>query len=278
LFAVPSLSEALQPFSTVIVTGGSSGIGKSFIKLGGKLEASPLFCNLSRRSPGENIFPNAPERLNHFSCDLARAEEIERVAGELERFLAQRAPTGRILLINNSGIGAFGRFPEPNLGRELEVVDVNIRAVVHLTGRLLPLLKTRGGAIMNIASTMAYQPTPYSATYGASKAFVLNWTLALNEELRGTDLRALAVCPGTTLTEFFRVAGLGDGAILASFAMTSDEVAEVALRALAAGKKQVVPGWKNKIYTFAGARVAKPLAARIAAALLGRLRLKPARP
>jgi short-subunit dehydrogenase len=275
---VPSLSEALQPFAAVVVTGGSSGIGKSFIELGGKLEASPFFCNLSRRSPAENIFSNAPEKLNHFSCDLSHPEEIDRVAGELGAFLARRVPTGRILLINNSGIGTFGRFPEPDLARELQVIDVNVRALVHLTGRLLPLLKARGGAIMNIASTMAYQPTPYSATYGASKAFVLNWTLALNEELRGTNLRAMAVCPGTTLTEFFRTAGLGDGAVLASFAMTSDDVARDALRALAAGRAQVVTGWKNKLYTFAGARVTKPFAARIAAAILGGRRPKPAQP
>src|SRR5436190_12900316 len=76
---VPSLSEALQPFSTVIVTGGSSGIGKSFIQLGAKLRADLIFCNLSRRAPGENIFPNAAKRLNHFPCDLAHSAERERV-------------------------------------------------------------------------------------------------------------------------------------------------------------------------------------------------------
>lgn len=273
--AVPSLSEALQPFSSVIVTGGSSGIGKSFIELGGKLNASPIFCNLSRRPPPENIFPNAAERLNHFSCDLAHSLDIERAAGEVEAFLARRVPAGGVLLINNSGIGAFGPFSEPHLARELEMIDVNVRALVQLTGRLLPLLKSRGGAIMNIASTVAYQPTPYSATYGASKAFVLNWTIALNEELRGSRVRAIAICPGTTRTGFFRAAGLGEDAILPSFAMTSEDVVAAALRALAAGRRQLVPGWKNKIYTFAGARVAKPLAARVAALILRRRQRMP---
>lgn len=183
-------------------------------------------------------------------------------------------PTGGILLINNSGIGAFGRFPEPNVARQLEMIDLNVRAVVHLTGLLLPLLRSRGGVIMNIASTVAFQPTPFAATYGASKAFVLHWSLALNEELRGSGLRAMAVCPGTTTTEFFHNAGVGPGATLASMSMTSDDVAERALRAMAEGQPMEVPGWKNKVYTFFGSKLPKPLVTRIAARVLASIRLK----
>ncbi len=209
--------------------------------------------------------------MNHFPCDLSRAGDVERVAAEVAAFLGRNAPAGRLLLINNSGIGAFGPFPEPNLSRELEMIDVNVRAVVQLTGVLFPLLRERGGVIINIASTVAYQPTPFAATYGATKAFILNWTIALNEELRGTSLRALAVCPGTTRTEFFREAG-ARGADAAPFAMTSEEVATIALRALAAGRTQVVTGWKNKVMTFAGAKVSKPFAARVSGAILKRMR------
>ena len=90
------------------------------------------------------------------------------------------------------------------------MIDLNVRAVVQLTGRLLPLLKARGGAIVNVASTAAFQPTPWMATYGATKAFVLNWSLALNQDLRGTGVRVLVVCPGTTETEFFKRAGRGE--------------------------------------------------------------------
>jgi len=211
--------------------------------------------------------------LNHFSCDLSRSAELDRVAGELGSFLAAEVPAGPILLINNSGIGGFGRFPVSDLTRELELLDVNLRAIVHLTGRMLPLLQARGGAIMNIASTMAFQPTPYAATYGAAKAFLLHWTLALNEEMRGTRVRAIAVCPGTTTTEFFRTAGLGDGAIVPALSMTSDEVAVIALRALGAGRSQIVTGWKNWLYTFVGSRIPKPFAARVGAKVLGRFRL-----
>ncbi|MSU48203.1 MAG: SDR family NAD(P)-dependent oxidoreductase [Opitutus sp.] len=271
--AVPSPREALQPFTTVIITGGSSGIGKSFILLARKLKPELVFCNLSRRPPEKNISKLEEKNLNHFGCDLSCETDLVRAAGELIAFLERKVPLGRILLINNSGFGAFGHFPEPNLARQLEMIDLNIRAVVHLTGLLLPLLRTRGGAIMNIASTVAFQPTAFAATYGASKAFVLHWSLALNEELRGSGVRALAVCPGTTATEFFTTAGLGPGAVMAALSMTPAEVVESAFQALAAGRAQVVPGWKNKVYTFVGSKLPKPLVTRIAAIILARFRL-----
>lgn len=273
-----SLSEALQPFSAVVLTGGSSGIGKSFIELGQTVKPDLVFCNLSRRSPAKNSSGVLAERLNHFPCDASRAADIERAAGEVIACLERTAPDGKILLINNSGFGAFGRFPEPNLTRQLEMVDLNVRAVVHLTGLLLPLLQRRGGVVMNIASTVAFQPMAFAATYGASKAFVLHWTLALNEELRGTNVRALAVCPGTTTTEFFRSAGLGEGAVVQAVSMTSEEVAAQSLRMLGTSRAQFVPGWINKVYTFAGSKLPKPVATRIAAKIMGRFRLNKAGP
>ncbi|MBI5769948.1 MAG: SDR family NAD(P)-dependent oxidoreductase [Verrucomicrobia bacterium] len=268
---VPSLSEYLRTFSTVVVTGGSSGIGKSFIELCGKLHAGLTVCNLSRRDPGK-IFSG--KRLNHFPCDLSRSAEVERVAGALGEFLQREVPAGRVLLINNSGFGAYGAFPEPNLAHQLEMIDVNVRAVVDLTGRLLPLLRERGGAIVNVASTAAFQPTAWMATYGATKAFLLHWSLALNEELRGRGVRTLAVCPGPTTTEFGRRAGLKPGSAPPMLSMTSEEVVGISLRALAAGRSQVVTGWKNKSYVAVSSRLPKPVAARVGAKVLAQLRLK----
>ena len=233
------------------------------------MKSDLIFCNLSRRSPGENIFPNAAKRLNHFSCDLSQSAEIARAARELIPFLQREVPPGPLLLINNSGFGAFGAIHELNLARQLEMIDVNVRALVQLTGLLLPLFRERGGTIMNIASTVAFQPTPFSATYGATKAFVLHWTLALNEEMRGTRVRAIAVCPGTTGTDFFNRAGVRSGA-MKSPGMTPEAVVKCALRAMARGKSQVVPGWGNKAYTFVGARMPKPVAARIAGKIISR--------
>jgi len=272
---VPSLSEALSKFSAVIVTGGSSGIGKSFIELMQTLGPELQFCNLSRHSPD---IKNTRIRLNHLACDLSRPAEIARAVPAIEAWLARVAPTGKVLLINNSGFGAYGRFPEPNLAHQLELVDVNIRGLVDLTGRLLPLLQARGGAIINVASTAAFQPTPYMATYGASKAFLLHWSLALNEELRGTGVRALAVCPGPTATNFSQRAGLQSGAVHPALSMTSEEVVTISLRALAAGRSQVVTGWKNKATAFVGSKLPKSWVARAANKVLGRYQLKRGQP
>jgi short-subunit dehydrogenase len=270
-FVVPSSSEALQPFSAVILTGGSSGIGKSFIQLGSKLKPDLIFCNLSRRSPAENISPNAAEKLNHFSCDLSQPAEIERVAAVLVEFVARKAPNGRLLLINNAGFGAFGSVDELDLSRQLAMIDVNVRAVVHLTGLLLPLLWERGGTIMNLASTLAFIPTPFSATYAATKAFVLHWTVALNEEMRGSSVSAIALCPGTTTTEFFNRAVSPQGRKPAS-GMHPDAVVTSALRAMARGRSHIVPGWGNKAYVFAATCISKRVAARVTGKVVSRRR------
>jgi uncharacterized protein len=271
---VPSLREVLQPFSAVIVTGGSSGIGKSLIRLCSTLKPDLCFCNISRRSPAENIFSNPEKSLNHFSCDLGRAAEVARAAADVTEAVTRQAEKGRILLLNNSGFGSFGAFPEQNLSRELEMLDVNIRGLVHLTGLMLPLLQARGGVVMTIASTLAFQPAPFAATYAATKAFVLHWTLALNEELRGSRVRAIAVCPGTTDTGFFRTAGVDQPVTQSRFTLTPDEVARAALQAVANGRGLVVPGLGNKLYTSVSARLPKIVAAKLAGSVMRRRRTR----
>jgi short-subunit dehydrogenase len=261
---------ALEPFSALIITGGSSGIGQSFIELCQKLKPELAICNLSRRRPD---MIGSKLKLRHLTCDLALPGQIEAALPELEAFLHEEGGTGRILLVNNSGFGLYGLFPEPALDQQLEMVDVNVRAVVHLTGRLLPALRKRGGAVVTIASTAAFQPTPYLAVYGATKAFVLHWSLALNEELRGSGVRTLAVCPGPTGTRFFERAGLQQGSVPGVLSQTGEEVVRESLRALGRGRSQVVSGWKNWLGAAFSSRVPKPLAARVGAMFLKRWRL-----
>ena len=252
------------------MTGGSSGIGKSFIELCGRVAPAVRVCNLSRTVP---LIKSEQLKLCHVPCDLSEAPAVGRAAGEVESWLSCEASAGRVLLINNSGFGAYGCFPEPNLTHQLELLDVNIRALVELTGRLLPVLRKRGGAVMNIASTAAFQPTPFMATYGASKAFVLHWTLALAAELRGSGVQALAVCPGPTSTQFFRRAGLRQGAVEPGLSMKAEEVVEQSLRALGAGRTLVVPGWKNKAIAALGGTLPKRWVTRLAAKAIGRYRM-----
>jgi short-subunit dehydrogenase len=268
---VPSLREALQTFSTVVITGGSSGIGKSFIELAAKLKPDLTFCNLSRNAPCINF---DKLKLCHIACDLGQRDSVAHAAGEVESFLDRAVPAGRVLLINNSGFGSYGHFPEPNLSHQLEMVDVNIRGLIDLTGRLLPRLKQRGGMIVNVASTASFQPTPYMATYGASKAFVLHWSLAMNQELKGTGVSTLAVCPGPTPTNFSKRAGLEPRTEKDSLSMSSDDVARRMIWAIAKKRSMVVTGWRNRVLAALAGSAPKPLAAWIAAKAIERYRVR----
>lgn len=176
---MPSVSDILHEYRAVVITGGSSSLGHSFLSLLNTIGYSGLICNLSRQKPE---LKNVESALKHFPCDLERFKEIEENCKSLIDFLEKSE--GPILLINNSGFGGYGCFPAPNLEHNLSMVDLNARAPLHLTGRLLPLLEVRGGAVVNIASTAAFQPTPFLATYGATKAFLLHWSLSLYEDLK----------------------------------------------------------------------------------------------
>jgi short-subunit dehydrogenase len=268
---MPSIPETLRSFVAVIVTGGSSGLGKAYLEHAEKENPRAHFCNLSRTKPAINF---SELNLRHLPCDLEKSSEVARGAAEVLAWLRETAPAGRVLLINNSGFGSYGRFPTPSLDQQLAMVDLNVRAPIHLTGLLLPELRARGGAIINVASTAAFQPTTYMATYGATKAFLLHWSLALNEELRGSGLRALAVCPGPTATNFGQRAGMKLGTVPDGLSMTCDAVVTQTWRALAAGRAQVVTGWKNKVLTALSSKVPKPLAARGSAVVLKKFRLK----
>ncbi|GAB1488035.1 SDR family oxidoreductase [Opitutaceae bacterium] len=265
-----SVEKMLQRFSAVVVTGGSSGIGKSFIEHIGKLHPDVRICNLSRRSPEQELLQL---NVRHVACDLSDPASTTAGIAEVLGFLNNDVPAGSVLLINNSGFGAYGHFPEPSADRLRAMIEVNVAAVVALTSAVLPVMRSRGGAIMTVASTAAFQPTAYLATYGATKAFVLHWSLALNEELRGSGVQALAVCPGPTATAFFSQAGLGEE-VPGGMGQTSDAVVEEALCALASGRSQVITGWRNWLMANASSILPRPLSAWIAARILARYRLK----
>lgn len=212
--------------------------------------------------------------MRHIPCDLSDRIQVERGIAEVSDFLSTDAPNGGILLINNSGFGIYGRFPEPSGAQQLEMIEVNVRAVVQMTAAVLPAMKARGGVIITVASTAAFQPTPFLGTYGASKAFVLHWSLALNEELRGTGVSALAVCPGPTSTQFFQRAGLAEGSVPNMFGETSEKVVLASLRAVASGKSMIVSGWKNKVMTAVVTKLPKALVSRLAGIALGHFRMK----
>ena len=270
---MPTPTEYLKHTSVIIVTGGSSGIGCSIIKAIKNLAPTSTLCNLSRSKPGDFF----DQHGIHIATDLSDSKAVAAAAAQLNIIIAE-AEAGEVLLINNSGFGDYGRLQDLDRTKQLQMIDLNVRAVVDLTAHLLPQMLERGGCVVNVASTAGFQPTAYLATYGATKAFVLNWTLALGEDLRGTKVRTLAVCPGPTRSNFFKSAGfetppMQEGASLTPD-MTSEQVADLTLQALAKGKSLLVTGWRNKLIAFFGSKFPIIVVTRVGAAILRKMRLE----
>jgi len=263
----------LAPFTVTVVTGGSSGMGKAFIAL--LAEASPrmAFCNLSRRAP-TGLPETVEKRLLHVPCDLGKPDLRAEAMGVAEKFIRRDHYRSKVLLINNSGFGSCGNFTDAERETQLDMLEVNVASVLDLTSRLLPVLRERGGAVINVASLGGFQPTPYMATYGATKAFLLNWSLALHEELRPLGIPVQALCPGPTATDFFRRVGYSQRVVNDRLSMSPEEVVRASLRGLARGRALVVPGWRNKLVAAVTGHLPRVLVARLTAKLLMRYRVR----
>lgn len=245
-----------EPNSTCLVTGASSGIGAEIAR------------ELARRGHGVTLAARREERLRELAEELAgehdvRAETVSAdVADESARRRLKAALTERNLavevLVNNAGFGSGGAFVELEAEKEAEMVRTNVEAVVALTGTFLPDMVDRGrGAVLNVASLIAFQPVPFQATYGATKAAVLSFSDALHEELRGTGVTVTSVCPGPVRTEFGESGGFGgaDDRIPDRFWLEADKVAADAVNAMDNGDRITVPGTTNQIAALYGQHV-----------------------
>jgi short-subunit dehydrogenase len=153
-------------------------------------------------------------------------------------------------LVNNAGFGLGGPFTETDLDRELDMIQVNIAALVHLTKLFLqPMVLRRSGRILNVASTAAFQPGPLMSIYYASKAFVLSFSQAIDEELRRTGVAVTCLCPGATATEFAERAGIGNTRLFSLTGVANAEaVARYGYAATMRGERVALPGIKNRAH------------------------------
>jgi short-subunit dehydrogenase len=172
-------------------------------------------------------------------------------------------------LVNNAGFGTSGRFHLLPLERELEEIELNVTSLVAMTRLVLPaMIERRRGTIINVASTAAFQATPYMATYGATKAFVLSFSEAVAAELRGTGVTVMALCPGQVHTEFQKVAN-NERVRFPSFIWTeADRVVNEAIAAAASGRSLCVAGAINNAMVIASRFTPRALAAYISSTLL----------
>jgi len=251
---------APSPDATVVVTGASSGIGAALAR------------ELAARGHGLSLVARRRDRLAALAEELRGRHGVKVAVHRTDltadaarkRLLAALERDGRTIagLCNNAGIGSIGRFVEREPGAEVDVVRLNVLALHELVARLLPGMVARGdGAILNVASIMAFAPTPHNATYAATKAFTVSFSEALHSELQGTGVSCTTVNPGPTRTEIFDRSGAAElqGAGLALLWQRPDQVARAAVDGMADGRRSVIPGLTNKLAVAGGRFVPRTL-------------------
>jgi len=226
-----------------LVTGASSGIGAEFVK---QLAARGMHLILSARREdlltqlAQEVHTAHGTKTEIIVADLAKPDEPARLLAEV----ARRGLTIE-LLVNNAGFGHVGEIETTDARRVLDMVQVNIAALTELTYGVLPGMMERGhGGVINVASVAAFQPVAYMGAYAASKAYVLHFSESLWAEAREKGVTVLALCPGTTRTDFFDLAG-ATGWLGNRSAHEVKPVVKAALKARAKKKQYVVAGWGN---------------------------------
>jgi short-subunit dehydrogenase len=230
-----------------LVTGASSGIGRSFA------------LALADRGHDLVLVARDQARLDELAAEVktayGRSAEVlradltdpEHLAAVEARVTSTNEPIIE-LLVNNAGVGTAGQFATLDVEGEERQIHLNVIAVVRLTHAALPGMIERGhGGVINVSSVAGYQPTPETATYAATKAFVTSFSEAVHEELQGTGVRLTVLCPGFTRTEFQANAGVQSSDVPDFLWQTPDEVALAGLEAYDRGRPSVVPGMLNKV-------------------------------
>jgi short-subunit dehydrogenase len=251
--------------NTTLITGASSGIGEVFAR---KLAARGRNVLLVARSEDKlvtlcnELGRSNSIRAQYVALDLSEPESAARLFDE-----AKKRGLTIDMLINNAGFGSMGEFTRLDLARELNMIDLNIKALVELTYLFLPLMRERKqGAIINVASTAGFQAVPFMATYAATKAFVLSFSEALWEENRPHGIKIMALCPGVTETNFFEAARGQKPP--ARVAQSPEDVVDTALRGLARGKSHIISGWTNRAMMEAERLAPRSLVTRMAGRMM----------
>ena len=244
-----------------LITGASAGLGAEFARQCAR-RGEALVLVARRRDRLEALKAEIGGDVHVIAADLSEV-------GAAQSLIAQVEAEGLQVhsLINNAGFGGGGRFAQQSLDRQREMIDLNVRTLTELTHLVLgPMLERGNGAILNVASTAAFQPGPGSAVYFATKAYVLSFTEALHQEHKGSGIKVSALCPGPTATEFGVAAGY-KGPELKRFKGDSADVVRAGLEGLDRNRAIVIPGVANKVGAQASRFLPRSAVRRIIASL-----------
>jgi short-subunit dehydrogenase len=232
--------------TVAVVTGASSGIGLEL----SRLLASDRHDLVIVAQHAERLAQAARELTTRFGVHVVEiATDLSDPAAppDIEREL-NRLGLRPDVLVNNAGFGLRGSFAEIDLEEQLRMIRVNVSALTHLTGLLLPGMLERGrGRVLNVASTAAFQPGPLMAVYYATKAYVLSFSEALANETSGSGVTVTALCPGPTATAFQKRAGLEGTQLFRDGVMDAAIVARLGYEGMMRGARVVIPGWRNRL-------------------------------
>ncbi len=231
---------------TVLITGASGGLGYEFALLFGR---DGFDCILVARSR-DKLDELAARLESEFRVktlviarDLSKPSAVDEIYEEVSA-----ASMNVDVLVNNAGFPVYGRFVDTDLGTELDMLQVNVVALTALTKLFVRgMVERHNGRILNLASTAAFVPGPLMAVYYASKAYVLSFSQALTNELKGTGVTVTALAPGPTRTGFQERGSLEGARLLRGQIADAGSVARAGYRGLMAGKSIVIPGWGNKL-------------------------------
>ena len=235
---------------TALITGASSGIGYELARL---FAADAYDLVLIARGKEALLYAAGTLRETYGVSVIVQPTDLSQPTAPQEVVSAlQRQDIHIDALVNNAGFGLCGSFTQTDVTTELEMIQVHIVTLTHLTKLLLPdLLKSRAGKILNVASLAAFQPGPLMAVYYATKAYVLSFSEALANELRETGVVVTALCPGPTRTAFHQRAGLASSRLFTGKAMDAIAVARIGYRGLLRRQTVVIPGLQNRLLAFA---------------------------
>lgn len=246
-----------------LITGASSGLGVDFAR---ELAARGANIILAARrldrleSVREAIGKLHAVQIETMQVDLAAPDAPQTLHDQLE---AGGRPID--MLINNAGLGIYGPFLEIEWAREKAMLELDIVTLTHMSKLFLRgMVARRFGYVMQIASIGAYQPSPLYASYSAAKAYVMNFSLAVNHELAGTGVKMCVVSPGVTRTEFLEVAGQAATPFQRMTRMESPAVARIGVEGMLAGRTHIVPGWINQLLASSTRLMPRGMAAAIA--------------
>ena len=231
-----------------VVTGASSGIG---LQLAIRLARDNYRLLVSARA-SEHFEKAVTELRSIATAEVIPHHDDLKDAAAVDRLFAALNGESPAVLVNNAGFGTHGPLAEADPQSQLDIIQVNVSALVQLTRLALPGMIARGnGRVLNVSSTASFQPGPSMATYYASKAFVTSFSRAVNYELRRTGVTVTALCPGPTTTKFQDRAGIADSPLFRNNTMTAEAVADIGYAAMNAGRAIAICGTKNRLLALA---------------------------